>query len=120
MGEKIENSIWFQISQSASRKKTASAEVGTVLGPVNSVLHQDSVRVQRQERRFTTICRRIWFTISLRGSSIPQIPEGINQGPPLRLRLRLRLKLRRPRAKQVDSHSPFKWKFFTCTLCTLK
>ena len=40
------------------------------------------VRVQRQERGFTTICSRKWFTVPLGASSIPQIPEGINQRPP--------------------------------------
>ena len=81
---------------------------------MNSPLHQDGVRVQRQERQFTTTCSRNWFTTHSGGSSIPQIPEGINIRPPLRLRLRLRLKLRlrlrRPRAKKVDPQAPFKWK----------
>ena len=120
--EKIENSIGVQISRSASREKTASAEKGTILGPVNSPLHQYRVRVQRQKRQFTTICSRNWFIIPLAGSSVPQIPKGINQRPPLSprlrlrlrlrlgLKLRLRLRLRRPRAKKVDPQSPFKWK----------
>ena len=121
VGEKIEHSIGVQISQSASRQKTASAEVGTILGQVKSPLHQDRVWVQRLERRFTTFCSRNWFIIPLGGSSIPQIPDGINQRPPLRLRLKLRLmirlrlrlrlglRLRRLRAKKVEPQSPFKW-----------
>ena len=104
MGEKIQNSIGVQISRSASREKTASAEVSTILRLVNSPLHQDFVRLQRQERRFTAICSRNWFSIPM--------------GPRLRLRLRLRLMLRlrlrlsvmRLRAKNVDPQSPFKWK----------
>ena len=63
--KKVEISIEVQISQSASSEKTASAEVGTILDPVNSPLHQDSVRVQRQKRLFTSICSRNWFTILL-------------------------------------------------------
>ena len=80
MGEKIQNSIGPQISQSASREKRAQAEVGTILGPMNSPLHQDRVRLQRQERQFTTICSRDWFTIPSAGSSIPQ-PPGWGKAP---------------------------------------
>ena len=62
--KRMGNSIGVQISQSARReKRTASAEVGTILGPVNPPLHQHRVWVQGQERRFTTICSRNWFTI---------------------------------------------------------
>ena len=94
-----------------------SAEVGKILSPVNSPLHQDRVRVRQQERRFTTIWSRNWFTPPFGGSPIPQIPEGINQRPPLGLRLKLRrrlrltlslrLMIRRPTAQKVDSQSPF-------------
>ena len=83
---------------------------------MNSPLYQERVRVQRQERRFTTIRSQNWFTIPLGWSCIPEILEGINQRPPLRLRLRLmlrlrlRFRLRRPRGKAVDPQSPFKWK----------
>ena len=82
-----------------------------MLAPANSPLHQDRVWVHRQERRFTTMCSRNWFTIPLGGSLSPQIPEGINQRRPLRirLRLRLRLRLRRPRARKVDPQWPCKW-----------
>ena len=72
--KKIENGIGVQISQLASREKTALAEVGTILGRVNSPLHQDRVRVQRQKRRFTTIRSRNWFTDS--GGYQPTIRPG--------------------------------------------
>ena len=113
--KKIENSIGVRsVSQQAGKKQTASAEVGTILSPVNSALHQDRVRVRRQEQGFTNICSRNWFAIPLGGSSIPQTSEVINQRPPLslmlRLRFRLRLRLRRLRAKKVDPRSPFEWK----------
>ena len=77
-----------------------------MLEPENSPLHQEQVRVQRQERRFTTICSRSCFTPPCRGSSIAQYPEGIIQRPPLklglRLRLRVRLRLRQTRAYKVE------------------
>ena len=76
--KKMKTALGLRSVSQQAEKKTGSAEVGTTLGPVNLSLHQDRVRVQRQKRRFTTICSVNCFIIPLVGSSIPQILDGIN------------------------------------------